>query len=217
MQKLQNNTLQKFLDNVITELKRSNDDRQLYDIDIQEFDIPFIISSLWQSFNNNPDKYIEFISDLEKWSDYNVNIDESRNDYNGIIDVTVVLVDINNSEDLDILYSDYHYRFEFSYDTRDYGYCECTPDMPDYREDKHCCGHGCDWEAPSVEVRKSFLVSNHSWHGDEHDYWDFEDKFYADDKEENEKKLLAERECKIRNLKETIENAQKELKKLENL
>lgn len=217
MQKLQNNTLQKFLDNVITELKRSNDDRQLYDIDIQEFDIPFIISSLWQSFNNNPDKYIEFISDLEKWSDYNVNIDESRNDYNGIIDITVVLVDINNSEDLDILYSDYHYRFEFSYDTRDYGYCECTPDMPDYREDKHCCGHGCDWEAPSVEVRKSFLVSNHSWHGDEHDYWDFEDKFYADDKEENEKKLLAERECKIRNLKETIENAQKELKKLENL
>ena len=146
-----------------------------------------------------------------------MNIDESRNDYNGIIDITVVLVDINNSEDLDILYSDYHYRFEFSYDTRDYGYCECTPDMPDYREDKHCCGHGCDWEAPSVEVRKSFLVSNHSWHGDEHDYWDFEDKFYADDKEENEKKLLAERECKIRNLKETIENAQKELKKLENL
>ena len=35
--------------------------------------------------------------------------------------------------------------------------------------------------------------------------------------EENEKKLLAEREYKIRNLKETIENAQKELKKLENL
>lgn len=55
------------------------------------------------------------------------------------------------------------------------------------------------------------------WSGDEHDYWDFEDKFYANDKEENEKKLLAERECKIRNLKETIESAQKELKKLENL
>ena len=36
-------------------------------------------------------------------------------------------------------------------------------------------------------------------------------------KEENEKKLLAEREYKIRDLKETIENAQKELKKLENL
>ena len=38
-----------------------------------------------------------------------------------------------------------------------------------------------------------------------------------DDKEENEKKLLAEREYKIKSLKETIENAQKELKELENL
>ena len=35
--------------------------------------------------------------------------------------------------------------------------------------------------------------------------------------EENKKKLLAEREYKIKNLKETIENAQKELKKLEHL
>lgn len=66
-------------------------------------------------------------------------------------------------------------------------------------------------------MRKSLLVSSQTWDGDEHDYWDFEDKFYADDKEENEKKLLAEREYKIKNLKETIENAQKKLKELENL
>lgn len=79
------------------------------------------------------------------------------------------------------------------------------------------CRHGCDWYAPSVEVRKSFLVSNHSWSGDEHDYWEFEDKFYESDNEEKQKKLLAEKEYKIKNLKETIENAQKELKKLENL
>ena len=111
MKKLQNDTLQKFLENVITELKRTNEDRKIYDI--KGLDIPFIVSSLWQSFNNNPDKYKEFISDLGKWSDYNVNIDESRNDYNGIIDVTVVLADIGNSEYLDVLYSDYDYRFEF--------------------------------------------------------------------------------------------------------
>lgn len=36
-------------------------------------------------------------------------------------------------------------------------------------------------------------------------------------REENEKKLLTERESKIKYLKETIENAQKELKELENL
>ena len=105
----------------------------------------------------------------------------------------------------------------FSYDERNLRYCECSPGDLDYREDKHCCGHGCDWEASKIEVRKSILVSRCSWDGDEHDYWDFEDEFYADDKEENEKKKLAEREYKIRELKETIENAQKELEKLENL
>lgn len=112
---------------------------------------------------------------------------------------------------------DFEYEIVFDYDERNWGYCECNPSDLDYREDKHCCGHGCDWDAPSIKVRKSFLISEHSWSGDEHDYWDFEDKFYADDKEENEKKLLAEREYKIKSLKETIENAQKELKKLENL
>ena len=44
MQKLQNDTLQRFLDYFIEELKRTNEDRKLYDI--KEFDIPFIISSL---------------------------------------------------------------------------------------------------------------------------------------------------------------------------
>ena len=66
-------------------------------------------------------------------------------------------------------------------------------------------------------MRKSFIISEHSWSGDEYDYWDFEDKFYANDNEENEKKLLTEREYKIKSLKETIENAQRELKELENL
>ena len=215
MKKLQNNTLQKFLDNVITELKRHNDDRQLYDIDIQELDIPFIVSSLWQSFNNNPGKYKEFISDLEKWSDYNVNIDESRNDYNGIIDVTVVLADFNNSEYLDILYSDYDYRFEFSYDTRDYGYCECTPDMPDYREDKHCCGHGCDAHFCQFNLYKVLHITKDTWQGDEHDYWDFEDECYMSDKELADKKAEEDKERKIRNLKETIEEATKKLAELE--
>lgn len=214
MQKLQNNTLQKFLDNVITELKRSNDDRQLYDIDIQKFDIPFIISSLWQSFNDNPCKYKEFISDLEKWSDYNVNLDKSRDDYNGIIDVTVLLADINNSEYLDVSYSDYDYRFEFSYDTRDYGYCECTPDMPDYREDKHCCGHGCDAHFCQFDLYKVLHITKDTWHGDEHDYWDFEDEFYMSNKELADKKAKEDRLRKIEELKNQIEIASKKLKEL---
>ena len=213
MKKLQNDTLQKFLENVITELKRTNEDRKIYDI--KGLDIPFIVSSLWQSFNNNPDKYKEFISDLGKWSDYNVNIDESRNDYNGIIDVTVVLADIGNSEYLDVLYSDYDYRFEFSYDTRDYGYCECSPDMPDYREDKHCCGHGCDASFCKFDLYKVLHITNDTWQGDEHDYWDFEDEFYMNDKELADKKAEEDRLIKIEELKNQIETASKKLAELE--
>ena len=212
MKKLQNDTLQKFLENVITELKRTNEDRKIYDI--KGLDIPFIVSSLWHSFNNNPDKYKEFISDLGKWSDYNVNIDESRNDYNGIIDVTVVLADIGNSEYLDVLYSDYDYRFEFSYDTRDYGYCECSPDMPDYREDKHCCGHGCDASFCQFDLYKVLHITNDTWQGDEHDYWDFEDEFYMNDKELADKKAEEDRLRKIEELKNQIEVASKKLKEL---
>ena len=212
MKKLQNDTLQKFLENVITELKRTNEDRKIYDI--KGLDIPFIVSSLWQSFNNNPDKYKEFISDLGKWSDYNVNIDESRNDYNGIIDVTVVLADIGNSEYLDVLYSDYDYRFEFSYDIRDYGYCECSPDMPDYREDKHCCGHGCDASFCQFDLYKVLHITNDTWQGDEHDYWDFEDEFYMNDKELADKKAEEDRLRKIEELKNQIEVASKKLKEL---
>lgn len=213
MQKLQNSTLQKFLDKFINELKRENSDRGYHET--RKLDIPFIVSSLWQSFNNNPDKYKEFISDLEKWSDYNVNIDESRNDYNGIIDVTVVLTDINNSEYLDVLYSDYDYRFEFSYDTRDYGYCECTPDMPDYREDKHCCGHGCDAHFCQFDLYKVLHITKDTWQGDEHDYWDFEDDFYKDDKELADKKAEEDRLREIKELKNQIETASKKLAELE--
>ena len=212
MKKLQNDTLQKFLENFINELKRENNDREYHET--RKLDVPFIISTLYQSFNNNTDKYKEFISDLEKWSDYNVNLDKSRDDYNGIIDVTVVLVDINNSEYLDVLYSDYDYRFEFSYDTRDYGYCECTPDMPDYREDKHCCGHGCDASFCAFELHKIVHVINDTWDGDEHDYWDFEDDFYKDDKELADKKAEEDRLREIKELKNQIETASKKLKEL---
>lgn len=41
MQKLQNDTLQKFLDNFINELKRENNDREYHET--RKLDIPFII------------------------------------------------------------------------------------------------------------------------------------------------------------------------------
>lgn len=209
-----NITIQKFIEQLVDELKYDNNCKEPNG---KKLDIPFLISALWQDLIDNYECYDEFCSDLRDCDNYNIVIEDD--DY-CICKVNVYFYNYNETKNNNLACveeSNFSYEITFDYEEHNWGYCECNPGDSDYREDKHCCGHRCDWEAPIIEVRKSFLVSNHLWSGDEHDYWDFEDKFYADDKEENEKKLLAERECKIRNLKETIENAQKELKKLENL
>lgn len=208
-----NNTLQEFVGRLVETLKRENEYRKP---DEEPIDIPFLISNLCEDFNNSEKVYSDFIKDLRNCDSYSISIEEPSLGYwYEFCKVNIYFFYLNDCSDEEE--TKFKYEIEFNCIERNWGYCECSPNDPDYREDKHCCGHGCDWNAPEFEIRKSYLVSKHSWDGDEHDYWDFEDKFYANDKEENEKKLLAEREYKIRNLKETIENAQKELKKLENL
>ena len=217
MKKLQNDTLQKFLDNLINELKKENNNNREYHEAI-ELDIPFIISALYQSFNNITDNYKDFISDLEKWSDYYLIIDKPVNDYNGIIDVTISLIKYSNEDSIcfrDYNTPDYEYKLCFSYDERYWGYCECTPDMPDYREDKHCCGHGCDASFCAFELRKIVHVIKDTWHGDEHDYWEFEDEFYASSKELADKKAEEDKAKMIKELKSRIEADSKKLAELE--
>jgi len=216
MQKLENSTLQKFLDSFVAELKRENENRKYHDT--RELDIPFIISTLYQSFNNNKDEYKELISDLEKWLDYSFVIENSTNDYDGIIDVEINLSKYGKeSEEGYCEYStpNYGYKLCFSYEERNWGYCECTPDLEDYREDKHCCGHGCDAAFCEFELFKVTKVIRDSWHGDKHDYWEFEDQFYTNDKELAEKREKECREREIMELKARIEADSKKLAELE--
>lgn len=209
-----NTVIQEFIEQLVDALKYENECKESYD---EKFNIPFLISALWQDLMDRSKCYDGFCSDLKDCDNYDIVIENC--DY--YICKTNVII-YNGIKDMygdscGYIEAKFRYEIIFSYDERNWGYCKCKPNDLGYREDKHCCGHGCDWEAPTIEVRKSFLVSNHSWSGDEHDYWEFEDEFYLDDKEENEKKLVAEREYKIKSLKETIKNAQRELKELENL
>lgn len=206
MKKLENKTLQEFLDNFIQALKYENSDRKNYDKN--SIDIPFIISSLYQSFNKDVSKYRDFISDIEHSFDYWFDISDSNNEYNGIIDADVIFAVQNQSY--------YNYQLQFTYDARDYGYCQCTPDMPDYREDKYCCGYGCDVAFCEFSLYKVLHIVSGSWEGDDHDYWDFEDEFYLSDKELAEKKENEDREREIWELKSRIEADQKRLAELEN-
>ena len=216
MQKLENYTLQKFLNKLIEELKREKEYSRLNN---NKLDIPFIISAMHQSFKNNTEKYEDFVTDLDKYSDYGLYVEDSQNEYNGLIDIGITLVRYINDANEPIFTNydspDYDYKFTLTYDERHYAYCECTPDMEDYRDDKCCCGHGCDASFCAFELHKIVHVVEDSWHGDEHDYWDFEDDFYKTDKELGEKKAEEDKERKIRNLKETIEEATKKLAELE--
>lgn len=208
MKKLQNYTLQKFLDNFIEELKYENEIRTRCNYyDKKKLDIPFIISSLYQSFDKYPDVYKEFVEDLKRDDDYQIVIDDPNNEYE-IINVSIYIYEFNES-------LDYHYQLKFYYEDRNYGYCECTPDMEDYSEDKHCCGHGCDATFCRFEFKKVLNVFGGGWEGDEHDYWDFEDEFYASEKELADKKAEEEKKNIIKMLKERIAADSKRLAEIE--
>ena len=217
MKRLENNILQTFLERFIEGLKSEVGCNNLKN---DQLDIPFIISSLYQSFESHIDVFKDFIQDLYLFPDYNISILDSQNDYNGLIDVEINLVKYPDDEEDEQWYMDSHnpnydYKLCFTYDTRDYGYCQCTPDMPDYREDKQCCGHGCDAAFCKFSLHKVLHIASGSWEGDEHDYWDFEDEFYLSDKELANKKEKEDREREIEELKNRIEADQKRLAELE--
>ncbi len=202
MYKLQNKVLQDFLDSLVKELQRYNKNTE------SMLDIPFLLSSLWQAFRDNPDTYSDLVECLSGLDGYQINIIKLDNDYHGLCKVIVEFYIT-----MDAL-EDYQYEIEFLYESRYYGYCECILGMKDYREDKKCCGHGCDWLAPAFEMRKIWSVDSHFWKGVQHDYWDFEDEFYQENKELQEKEIQKRKEKEIRELTERIKKDTERLAEL---
>lgn len=205
MQHCGNETLQRFLENLITELKRNDDI-------VKTDDIPFVVSSLYQRFRDKSGCIIDLLGDLKKYSDYNIIIESPSNNYDGICDIKIYLY----RNEIDFVYDeqDYHYVIEISIDERMWGYCQCEPGDKDYREDKQCCGHGCDWSAPSFTIYKVLELETHSWRGDEHDFWDFEDKFYESESELKEQKINIEKELEIKQIEERMKADEQRLKEL---
>lgn len=205
MQNCGNDTLQKFLEDVITEVRNT-------DV-VTSDDVTFIIAGLFQRFSKaDRCSIIDFIRDLEKYSDYVIHIEKSTNEYNGICDIEVQPCVYSETDFMD--YPEYHYRIEITSDERMWGYCECSPDDKDFREDKGCCGHGCDWYAPSFKLHKIIEVENYKWNGDEHDFWDFEDTFYKSESELEEQKKKSDKEYEIKQIKERMKVDEQRLKEL---
>ena len=206
MQNCGNDTLQKFLEDVITELRKT-------DV-ITSSDVTFIIAGLFQRFSKaDRCSIIDFIHDLEKYSDYVIHIEKPTNEYNGICDIEVQPCTYGNGlEDYDE--PNHRYKIEITSDERMGGYCECEPDDKDFREDKGCCGHGCDWYAPSFTLHKIIEVENYKWSGDEHDFWDFEDAFYKSESDLEEQKKKSDKEYEIKQIQERMKADEQRLKEL---
>ena len=64
-------------------------------------------------------------------------------------------------------------------------------------------------------LQSGLNITEDSWHGDEHDYWDFEDKFYKQEKELDDKIAEENRTREIERLKEQIKIDTKRLAELE--
>lgn len=200
-----NDNIKRFIDKVALTLESENAERQ--NSNQCKLDIPFMIAPLSQQLID--DKYKELVSDICKYS-YSLSYYEDTSDgyTNGYIDIYLIKTNVFEDDFNDGLHS---YRIEFLYSERYWGDCQCQPQDKDYRNDKDCCGHGCDWVAPSIKISKIIDIGSCEWNGDEHDYWEFEENFYKTNKELAEEKDRKEKENRIEFLKEQIYQSQLEL------
>lgn len=200
----------KLINEIIECLERENNSREYYDKRL--LDIPFMIAALDQHLSN--EEYIKLLCDIDKY-DYMVQyIEADSEDYYSDGSISIQLAEKNNNGE-EYYYVDrvldYEYKINFHHDERMWGYCQCTKDYPDYDARYDCCGHGCDWTAPAFSVEKIIHIGYNSFDGDEHDFWDYEDKFNNITQKDKEE---AEKQSKIKRLLEEKERIEKELESL---
>ena len=186
--------INQFIKNIVECLEFENIDR-MHD-DKSQLDIPFMIATLYQHLSDK--EYSSFIEDLSKY-DYSIDYFEDDNEESYYTDgyILIQLSDKNNN------CCNYKYKIIFNIDERFQGYCFCKSTDEDYDDRYKCCGHNCDWDAPQFILQKIENIGSSSFDGDQHDFWNFEDKF-NEICEEEEKKL--EIQLKIKQLQMQKEN-----------
>lgn len=95
---------------------------------------------------------------------------------------------------------DHHYTIQLVYDERYWGYCNCKPEDEGYDPVHNCCGNGCDWSAPRINVERIHNVAYESFNGSERDMWALKDKWNKSDDELKEKLVLQQ----VKSLEEQI-------------
>ena len=189
----------KFFKLLINEVEELNDKRK----DKDKLNTAFLIAPLAQDINYHFEKYADFAEDLRYLT--LVCVEVMSNDYKDQVKANIY---IDEEEK-------YYYEIVFDSDTTYLGYCECIKNDKGYREDKKCCGYNCDWDYPTVEVRKVQIVSKHDWEGTQHEYWNFEDEFFDRNDKAKRERIKKESKIRIEFLQNEIKRMQDELKEIE--
>lgn len=189
----------KFFKLLINEVEELNDKRKAKD----KLNTAFLIAPLAQDINYHFEKYADFAEDLR---------------YLGLVCAEVISNDYKDQVKANIYIDEeekYYYEIIFDSDTSYLGYCECIKTDKGYREDKQCCGYDCDWDYPTVEVRKVQIVSKHDWEGTQHEYWNFEDEFFDKNDKAKRERIKKESKIRIEFIQNEIKRMQDELKEIE--
>jgi hypothetical protein len=107
----------------------------------------------------------------------------------------------------------HHYVIKFCDDPRHWGYCQCTPEDPGYNPRYDCCGMGCDWTAPRIEINKIEYITSFAFNGHQKDIWELRDKWNGVTEEVHKKQIQSE----INQLNKQIQQIEERKKLLEQL
>lgn len=196
-----------FIEKLIIELNSENKRRIIYDK--EPINICFIVSALDQQLDNCKE-FINILNNKE-WFINGYEEDDTGGYTYGRIEVLIE----KKSGTIGAL-EDYCYYINFSYDDRNWGYCQCIPEDDDYNEVHKCCGNGCDWTAPAFNITKEIYVHSGEWDGLERDYWEYEDKFNKNQKNRSIEVEEYKKEQKRKNLEKQIKELQGKLDSLHN-
>lgn len=206
------NIKETFIKNLIEELNDYNQ-RSRIPYDQSSLDVYYIVSVVDQQIENCKEFMEDITNHNYRFNGYTEDITQGYT--NGSIEILIEkLEEEKESEYMVDAYYNYSYKIEFTYDERNWGYCQCSHEDKGYDKEHGCCGMGCDWDAPSFRLTKEINLNCESWVGQEKDYWEYEKQFKANQENKNIEVEKYEKERKRQYLLESISQLQEQLAEL---
>ncbi|OPH61853.1 hypothetical protein BC351_01015 [Paenibacillus ferrarius] len=125
----------------------------------------------FHTLHQHKDKLTELIHTYENHNCYfSYTVDNTDGYTDGVISIH-----FNNWQE-----GSYYYDIVLSSNQMWGGYCQCTPEDEGYNPIHDCCGLGCDYNAPSFNIKKISNVAGEDFTGHERDMWLLQEQWDKD-------------------------------------